>query len=361
MKKKSVLLALLLAPLAAMAQPYKVVGTLPEGTQVVYFKNLESGRDVAPDSLMAKDCPGGRFTFEGDAEGKMFARLYTDRTELPNMYVVLDGTLNADLAAGTAKGTVENKLLGEWQAKMTPLQARAMAVRKTYMDNREHMTDSLLQQLQGEMEEVGKESTDLALQACRENPDRIFPIVYLLSSYYQMDRADVLALADADPAYLKTSYGQRMANVIEGWRKQMPGVKFTDLEEPDTTGAVRKLGEFVGRGNYVLVDFWASWCGPCRAELPTVKKAYEQYHSKGFDVVGLSFDGDKAAWIGAIDKEKLPWHHLSDLKGWDSLAGKVYGITSIPATLFVGPDGTIVANGLRGEALLDKLKEIYGE
>ncbi len=134
-----------------------------------------------------------------------------------------------------------------------------------------------------------------------------------------------------------------------------------DIELADTAGVSRSLAEVIGSGRYILVDFWASWCGPCIAEMPNVKAAYERFHAKGFDVVGLSFDANADAWKAAINRFAMPWTNLSDLKGWESAAAKKYKIHSIPDNILVGPDGRIVANGLRGDALQQKLAELLGE
>ena len=134
-----------------------------------------------------------------------------------------------------------------------------------------------------------------------------------------------------------------------------------DIELADTAGVSHSLAEVIGSGRYILVDFWASWCGPCIAEMPNVKAAYERFHAKGFDVVGLSFDANADAWKAAINRFAMPWANLSDLKGWESAAAKKYKVNSIPDNILIGPDGRIIANGLRGEALLQKLAALLSE
>jgi len=142
-------------------------------------------------------------------------------------------------------------------------------------------------------------------------------------------------------------------NEAIGIGKQAP-----DIVLPNPEGEEIALSSL--RGNYVLVDFWASWCKPCRIENPNVVKLYNKYSDENFEIYGVSLDRNKDKWIKAIAEDNLTWKHVSDLQFWNSTAAKLYNVTSIPFTLLIDPDGKIVEKRLRGKALADKLETIYG-
>ena len=146
---------------------------------------------------------------------------------------------------------------------------------------------------------------------------------------------------------------------IEILDKTAVGQKFTDFAMPDPQGKMVKLSDIVAKNKYTLVDFWASWCGPCRAEMPHVIEAYNKYNKKGFGIVGVSLDSEAGNWTNAIKEWKMPWIHISDLKSFECEGAALYGINSIPSTILIAQDGTIVARTLRGNALEKKLEELF--
>ena len=160
-----------------------------------------------------------------------------------------------------------------------------------------------------------------------------------------------------DEELQQTELGKSIAEKIRIAKKSQIGKEALDFSQETPEGESFNLSSL--RGKYVLVDFWASWCKPCRAENPFVVKAYNKYKDENFEIVGVSLDASKESWVAAIEKDGLPWVHVSDLKYWKNEVALQYGISSVPANVLIDPDGIIIDKNLRGEALTEKLGVIF--
>jgi peroxiredoxin len=155
------------------------------------------------------------------------------------------------------------------------------------------------------------------------------------------------------------AHAKEFVNMVESIKKTAVGMIAPEIALPDPQGQVVKLSSL--RGKYVLVDFWAKWCGPCRDENPNVVRVFNKYKNKGFTVFGVSLDRNKADWTKAIQEDGLTWTHVSDLKYWQSEAARLYNVSAIPFSLLLDPDGKIIAKNLRGVALDQKLEEVFSK
>lgn len=264
----------------------------------------------------------------------------------------------ADLNNLIVTGSESQKVFEDYNSSLQEIDGLFQEVNRQYQQAAKSDDKERLEELNQEFDELNEMKAGFIKNFClKNNSTPVSPYIMLRNSYYfEYEDFDEITAASA-PSIQSSIYVKSLKEKADAMRKVAIGQPFTDFTLNDPDGNPLPLSSAIGE-NYVLIDFWASWCIPCRRENPNIVAAYEEYHEKGFDIFGVSLDRDHGKWIAAIAQDSLTWNHVSDLKQWKSEAGKLYGVQSIPHSLLVSPEGIIIAKNLREAALHEKLAEL---
>jgi peroxiredoxin len=357
MRIRLLLLLNILLPVALLAQAGSfsikgVVRGLPDGTEVGLYAD-----DVNSEPIAKAKADKGSFELKGSVtEPYIHILTYGDKTQrlalfLDNSKITVNGIVEA-VGKAEVKGSPSHADFAAYNAEFSPLFDRLSAVVKDLNERKPDPEGKLRAEYEGLVRSI-QEKTDRFILA-RPN-SYVSPFAIMVSTQLNTDVSITEKRYNSLSADVKQGYfGSLVAKNISDAKVGNIGSDAIDFVQNDTSGNPVKLSSF--RGKYVLIDFWASWCRPCRIENPTVVKAYNQYKEKNFTVLGVSLDKSKDAWIKAIADDQLTWTHVSDLKFWSNEVALKYKVESIPQNFLLDPNGKIIAKNLRGEQLLETLK-----
>lgn len=374
---KITLISLFTGPAMVFAQEgFLIKGTAPaakEGAMV--YLDYSSNGESQSDSTVVKD---GTFQFEGivsepnysrmifdhEGKGKYMIQNIGDRLFFyignEDYHIAITDSLHNATVTGSPLHAEHRAFLeaigGDFIAIMDEASKTAASISRDDPQYNEKMTA-----LREKYDTILENRRQKAFEFAKNHPNSVF------SAEALRDVANTHPLSEIEPVLASLSeevrnltIARELAARIAAEKTIQIGNVAPDFVQPDPDGHPVRLSDF--RGRYVLVDFWASWCAPCRAENPNLVRAYQEYKDKGLEVLGVSLDSKNGrdAWLNAIEKDGLPWVHVSDLKGWSNAVAVQYGIRAVPQNYLIDPEGKIVASNLRDERLHTVLAEVFG-
>ncbi|GAB6010780.1 redoxin domain-containing protein [Viscerimonas tarda] len=369
MKKIGLLLPAIVLIMASCADKnaFTLTGDLAEAVpngKIVYLQKLNDNRNGLDilDSAVIND---RKFVFKGIAGATpdlRFVSIPGLSNSDPHIFIVEAGKITMSIdSLTTVAGTPMNNQYQELETKKNGLNAKMKELSEHYRKllNEGEIAPEENARLETLFDEYIKEMTTIYFEYTKANitnPVGEFFFRNIGSNLEDEPLRELLALAR--PEFKKAEDIQLLEGKLLTLENTAIGKQFVDLKAKTPVGEDIALSDYAGKGNIVLIDFWASWCAPCRAEMPIVVEAYKKYKDKGFEIVGVSLDENVAAWEKGIKELNITWPQMSDLKVWDSSLSAAYGVDGIPHTVLLDKDGQIIAKNLRGEELLSKLEEL---
>ncbi len=341
---------------------YTIQGTIADiDSVVVYLQKKGSDGWEKIDSAMVMN---GKFTFKGSISLPEMFYLNIKEKEVVVPLFVENAEINVQIYPDSVdksivRGSSTNDIYMKYVAMDESIMKKMENVYNAWQNAKEIGDTASMKKNDLISEELDKEMKAQLVSFVKKNKNTVVSPYLITRNSWQFDLPELENILSVfDTAMSSSTYYQAIEKRIEVLRSVAIGQFAPDFTLNDSTGNPISLSSL--KGKILLVDFWAAWCGPCRAENPNVVKAWQKYKDKGFDVLGVSFDTNREKWLKAVKDDKLTWTQVSDLKGWGNEAGKLYGINLIPANVLLDKDQKIIASGLRGEQLFKKLEELLG-
>lgn len=337
---------------------YAIQGKLSNASSLGNILLFEMGEQ----QMVARDTaaigPDGTFAFEGKVEEPTLYRIALQNQQQNGIMLVLDNVkINLEADASDINSTA--KIEGSDDTKLfQQLDKLVTDIRKDQQKLEENFSQAMQEGRVEDAEAMKEEYAALGQRIknfIRQNPHSV---VSAFGTASLVDPVNDFVFADSmynvfSEKIPNSKYTAMLNDRLKKHRSTAIGSLAPDFSLPTPDGGSVSLSSL--RGKYVLIDFWASWCGPCRQENPNVVRMYNAYKGKGFEIFGVSLDQSRDKWLKAIADDKLSWPHVSDLKGWQSAAASLYGIEAIPQTILLDKEGKIIAKGLRGAELEQKI------
>lgn len=330
---------------------YEIIGkseTIPEG-QTIFLQRQSDEKFEIIDSATVNN---GTFFFKGVQHNPAIAILVPSdnrKSQLPPLLLALEeGRIYVTLdSVSHISGTPLNDRLQKYESKRRLYDTRIQAITSRYLKDylSGQLSDTAFYAWKKSFEKEQKGLETLTRNYILANTDNVTSVyLFLQNSFLFTPEEQRNLIARAAPSFRNNPAIEKISRMLQSMKNVEPGMPYIDLSLQTPEGESASLSEYIGHGKYVLLDFWASWCSPCRKQTPYLKQLYERYGQQAFSIIGISFDTNRDEWLEYIRENQIAWPQLGDLSGWDSSAIPTYAIQGIPHLVLIAPNGKIIAN-----------------